>query len=145
MSKRRVRLGSGLDPQKLADTIQQTFDAFADAPGLSLDAHQVEDGWLHLMPRVSLDIDGNPTRVIGWLLTFGYPHLADPLSQLAELKVALPEKAKLAGWEPELYATLWLPPDLPFDALAALLISLSRQVQGVTDDSHLEIALEFGQ
>ena len=143
MTKRRVRLGIGLDWQKLADTIQQAFDTFEKLPGLSVDAHQVANGWLHLIPKSGHDAEGNLTRVIGWLLTFGYPHGEEPLKELAGLSGLRAEGIKLAGWEPGLYASFWLPPEMPSQEIAALAITLVREVQLVPDDAHVEIALEY--
>lgn len=143
MTKRRVRLGIGLDAQKLADTIQQTFDAFEDLPGLSLDAH-TESGWLHLSPKAGQDATGNLTHVTGWLLTFGYPHYWEPIEHLSSLKISLPEGGKLTDWEAALFASFWLPPGAPPHDLAVLAIALLRQVQAVSEDTSVEIALEYG-
>jgi hypothetical protein len=144
MTKRRVRLGSGLDPQKLTDTIQQAFDAFEQMPGLSINAHAMEDGWLHLYPKAGFDAEGEMTHVIGWLLTFGYPHEEAPEEKLAGLKSLQAGGVKLAAWEVGLYASYWLPPGTPAEELAGLAIALAREVQGVADGAHVEVALEFG-
>lgn len=143
MTKRRVRLGSGLDRQKLTDTIQQAFDAFEEMPGLSINARAMEDGWLHLYPKAGVDAKGEMTHVIGWLLTFGYPHEAEPGEKLAELKSLQAGGVKLAAWEVGLYASYWLPPGTPAEEIAALAIALVRDVQGVADGARVEIALEY--
>lgn len=143
MTKRRVRLGIGLDRRKLADTVEQAFDSFAEMPGLSLDAH-TEDGWLHLFPKAGFDAQGEMTSVIGWLLTFGYQHEVEPGEALAAQAISLAEGVRLAGWESGLYASFWLPPTMAPDEIAGLAIALVRRVQGVPDDSQVEVALEFG-
>jgi hypothetical protein len=144
MTRRRVRLGIGLDQQKLSDTIRQTFDSFKELPGLSIDAHTVENGWLHLTPKASEDAAGNLTHVIHWLLTFGYPGDAEPPQELTAPSVALTALVKLANWQPGLYVSYWLPAETPADDIAALAIALIREVQGVPESAHVEIALEYG-
>jgi len=144
MTKRRVRLGSGLDRQKLTDTIQQAFDSFEEMPGLSINAHAMEDGWLHLYPKAGVDAEGEMTHVIGWLLTFGYPHDGEPGRKLSRLAMLGAEGVKLAAWEVGLYASYWLPPGTPPEDIADLTIALMREVQGVSEEAHLEVALEYG-
>lgn len=142
--KRRVRLGSGLDPQKLADTVKQAGDTFERYPGVSVDAHGVDEGWIHVVPQAGQDDGGNPTRVTGWLVTFGYPHGRTPAESLAQAGITLPEGHKLAGWEAGMYASLWLPADTSPDAIADLIIALARDLHHATGEQHVEIALEYG-
>lgn len=142
--KRRVRLGSGLDPQKLADTVKQAGESFERYPGVSVDAHGVDEGWIHIVPQAGQDGNGDPTQVIGWLVTFGYPHDEPPADKLGETKIALPEGYKLAAWEAAMYASLWLPADTSPDTIAHLIIALARDLHRTTNEQHVEIALEYG-
>lgn len=145
MTKRRMRLGIGLDQQKLADTIRQVFDTSENLPSLTLDVHAMDDGWLHLTPQTSREASDNPAEVIGWLMTFGFPHSAQPLSKLAELDIKLDEGGKLASWESGLYVSLWLPPGMSFADIAQLAIELITKLLAVPSDAHIEVALEFGR
>lgn len=143
MTKKRMRLGIGLDRQKLADTITQACDSFKQMPGLSIDTH-TEDGWLHLFPKPGHDSEGKLTHVIGWLLTFGYPHDEEPGKLLTTRNVEMSGGVKLAAWEAGLYASYWLPPKMPSEEIADLAIALVQRVQAAPEEAHVEIALEFG-
>lgn len=140
-----MRLGIGLDQQKLADTIKQAFDTSDELPSLTLDVHVMDDGWLHLIPQTGHESSSAPSQVIGWLMTFGYPFSDMPLDRLEALNIELGEGGKLAGWEAALYASLWLPPQMPFGDIAMLIVSVVRKLLAVPVDAHIEVALEFGR
>ena len=144
MVKRRMRLGSGIDAQKLRDTIDQVYDSFEESPQLTLDVHGVDDGWVHLVPEAGQNDAGELTQVIGWLLTFGFPYDGEPLPKLAQLGVEVGSGYKLANWEVGMYVSLWLPDDAAVEEIAEMMIAVVRKVLGVSDDAHVEVALEFG-
>jgi hypothetical protein len=91
-----------------------------------------------------VDAEGQPTHVDGWLLTFGYPYVEEPVEMLAGIEALNATGIRLVEWEACLYASYWLPPDTPAEELAALVIALAREAQLVPDDAHVEIALEYG-
>ena len=144
MAKRRMRLGSGLDAQKLRDTIDQVYDSFEELPQLTLDVHGMDDGWLHLAPEAGQSDTGELTKVIGWLMTFGFPYDGEPLATLAQLGVDVGRGYMLASWEVGMYASLWLPSDTSVEEIAVMMIAVVQKVLGVSDDAHVEVALEFG-
>jgi len=143
MSKRRVRLGSGLDPHKLAGTIRQV--ALADPPPPALVCHLAgeADSWIHLTAIADPPEADEPLILTGWKLMLGYPTQEPPADLLSRLSIALPAGARVDKWEAGIYASIHLPPDAPPETIAMLITNIAYRVQNVDTTQSIETALEY--
>lgn len=143
MSKRRVRLGSGLDPHKLAGTIRQIAVADHPLPALVCHLPEHEDSWLHLTAVAGPVVVDAPPMLSGWKLVLGYPTREQPGDLLKRLSITLPAGAGIGQWEAGIYAGIHLPADTPPEAIAALMVSIAQCLQNVGSGQSIETALEY--
>ncbi len=143
MSKRRIRLGSGLDPNKLAGTIRQIAVTDPPLPALVCHLPEREDSWIQLTAIAEPpEVDEAPV-LSSWVLMIGYPSQEQPGALLARLPIALPDGASIDAWEAGVYAIIRLSPDTPVEAIARLVVGISQHVHGVDRIHSIETALEY--
>ncbi len=129
MARRRILLGSGLNPDKLTETIRQMGPEdtlICDVPG-------EEHGWAHLRTH-----DGR------WLLTTGYPSDEEPDPLLTARGIMLPEGGQIAGWRAGVYVAFRLPAGVGPRDLASLIEACIRLLHGMASNSAVQISLEQG-
>lgn len=143
MSKRRVRLGSGLDPHKLAGTVRQI--AVADPPLPALVCHLVEDedGWIHLTAITGPSGGHAPAVLTGWKLMFGCSAQEPPSELLRRLAINLPAGAHIDEWEAGIFASIHLPTETSPEAVAALIAAIAHRLQNADAARDIETALEY--
>jgi hypothetical protein len=143
MSRRRVRLGSGLDPHKLAGTIRQIAIADPPLPALVCHLSEKEDSWIHLTAIAGpAEVDAPPV-LTGWKLMLGYPTGEPPADLLSRLSITLPAGAGIDEWEAGIYASIHLPPDTSPEAIAALITNIAHRLQSIDAAQSIETALEY--
>jgi hypothetical protein len=143
VSRRRVRLGSGLEPHKLAGAIRQIALADTLPPALTCHAPGQEDSWMHLTALVEAAAGEKQVRVIAWKLTFGYAfeqHLDDLAGRS---RIVLPPGAVVGEWEAGIYATINLGGDTPPDTIANLMLDVAYHLQSVDEPQDVELELEY--
>ncbi|GAB4469396.1 MAG: hypothetical protein Kow00124_04510 [Anaerolineae bacterium] len=129
MARRRILLGSGLNADKLTETIRQMGlkdTLICDVPG-------EEHGWAHLRAHEE-----------GWLLTTGYPSDEGPDPLLATRGIVLPEESQITGWRAGVYVAIRLPAGVGPRDLAGLIEACIRLLHGMASDSAVQISLEQG-
>lgn len=139
MPHRRITLGSGLNPGKTADTIRHLRES-DQRVSLILDSGENEHGWIHLRRVPPQDNDGSPAA---WLLVIGYAGFDQPTDHFSQ---AIPEAlgdAQLTEWKQGFYARFQIDDRHDAPALARLLRTVMLDLQGVTDEASIRVALEY--
>jgi hypothetical protein len=132
-----LRLGSGLDPRKLAETIVQIAPDNDGPLALICDAPGFSHGWIHL----SAGVPDDPAAG-GWMFQAGFPTSQAPAEALTSAGFPLVGEIEVVAWEPNLYVSLRLPSDLPADAIARLIVATMRHLQHVPQQAEVRVALE---
>ena len=129
IAKRRVRLGSGLDPLKLADTIQQIRDDELPRPALICHAEGLDHGWVHLQFNTNY-----------WSLIVGYPRQEKPDATLKGLFLEMP--FTITRWESHLYMEIHVSTSTDPIKIAHTISQLMFTLQSVPPEQTIELALE---
>ncbi len=137
-SRRRVRLGSGLDLRKLADTIAHLADSEGAPLALICNLARHADSWVHLSRDPSGEWNGSPC----WKLVAGLPPVESAPTALAAAAVDLPVGARVISWEPGIFVDIALPLNTGPEALARLIVSIITSLHGVTDVAGVEVSME---
>lgn len=137
MAKRRVHLGSGLQKEKLAETMRDLADSTV-RESLICDGLDTAEGWLHL----SYIRESTITGASRWELKLGYPYHTEPLEVFMKLDIALPGDATLVAWESGLFAHFHIPAKVSAEVLSKLIIDVMIRLQGIRDTQHIRIVLE---
>jgi hypothetical protein len=138
ISRHRIRLGSGLDQRKLADTIMQ-LTRTGKGTAVVCDVHGQLESWVHLAWRHPSEGDDAE-----WNMSFGFPlnnnHVEDAL---AKRGIILPEGSRVASWTGSIYAAIVLPEHISPAQLAELIEHIMVRLQGVVNRFDVEVALEM--
>ncbi|MBN1429224.1 MAG: hypothetical protein JXB07_12690 [Anaerolineae bacterium] len=143
MSRRRVRLGSGLDPLKLAGAIRQIAITDTPPPALACHAPGQEDSWMHLMALVEKPEKDAPTTITGWKLTFGYAFENELGDLPGRSRIVLPAGATIDAWEAGIYASIHIPHDASPDTIANLMLDIAYHLQDIDEPQDVELELEY--
>lgn len=143
ISKRRVRLGSGLDLNKLADTIRQITLTEGQTPDLICNAPGHDHGWVHLSARTGTQEEANRQEILGWVLTLGYPSERDAGIMFEETGLDLPDGTHTISQTANVYVKLLLPSETSPTEIAHIVRHIMVNIQHVEIDEKAEIALEY--
>ncbi|MBN1310802.1 MAG: hypothetical protein JXB30_05220 [Anaerolineae bacterium] len=144
MSRRRVQLGSGLHPHKLAGAIRQiaTTDT-PPLPALACHAPGHEDSWMHLGPITEASEKGALAPITGWKLTFGYVYDEELGDLPGRSRIVLPTGASIEEWEAGIYASIHIPSDASPDTLANLMLDVAYHLQNLDATQDIEMEFEY--
>ena len=137
IAKRRLQLGSGLDPRKLAETVAQIAPAGDASQALICDAPGFSHGWIHLARGLPDDPQADC-----WTFQAGFPTGQAPAEALTSAGFPLGDSIEVEAWEANLYMSLRLPSTLPADTIARLIIVTMRHLQNIPHQAEVHVALE---
>lgn len=138
---RRVALGSGLDPGKLADTIRQIATSDPPLPVMICQADDNPDAWVHL--TLTLNVHQDPPTPAAWVLMFGFPVRGDAKAALTVSGVLLPSGSEITSVQPGVHATLNIPFTTSLDEIAETIQQIMVRLQRVRAAAAVELALEY--
>ncbi|MBN1121467.1 MAG: hypothetical protein JXJ17_10335 [Anaerolineae bacterium] len=142
-TKKRYLLGSGLNAEKLADTIREMILVNTQSWTLTCNAPHNPAGWVYLSAH--LEHPAKPDegkRVSSWVIVAGIGGDSDPREMLSEAASELASGSLLSEWKPGIFFTLEIPGHVSPDDIAILIVSIMTNVQYVDDPNAVDITLE---
>ncbi len=142
-TKKRYLLGSGLNTEKLTDTIREMVLVNTQSWTLTCNAPYNPVGWVYLSAHFE-----HPARqvegkcVSSWMIVAGIGGDSDPREALAEAGSDLPDGSLLSEWKPGIFFTLEIPGCTSPGDVARLIASIMSNVQCVDDPKAVDITLE---
>jgi hypothetical protein len=138
--RRRISLGSGLNREKLVDTIRQIADTEFDSPALICNSASSEHAWLHLAASRAIAI-GDSLGIQSWTITFGVKRV-ELIEILGHSHVAFDFKFSQSPDE-DLFGIITVGSTARSDEIAGLMIDIMLRVQSVDKPGSVEIILEY--
>lgn len=137
-----MRLGSGLDPAKLADTLRQP-DLASGKAVLACVSPDVDHAWVQLTADPHAPLVGNDPSNYDWHMTLGYPSGEEPHTEFTSAGFDLPSGVRVVEWQAGLFVKLALPGVIEASNLAELIIVAMQRIQFVGRTDPVEITLEY--
>lgn len=130
-----------IDPdvaQWLTGLLAQTFAQLERHPGLTCEVEEDPKRWVQVIPETT---EG---RLSGILLNFAYAHAEEPLATLTRVDMTPPPDTRVAEWEADGFARLWIRPDIPVAALALFIGDIIEKVLEAPQNYALAAWIESG-
>jgi hypothetical protein len=143
MTKKRYLLGSGLNAEKLADTIREMVMVDTQSWTLTCNSPNNPAGWVYLSAHHEHPAKPDEgKRVSSWEIVAGISGDDDPRETLAEAGDELPDGTLLSEWKPGIFFTFELPGRITCEQVANLIAAIMSYVQCVDDPNTVDITLE---
>lgn len=100
-------------------------------------APESDHGWVYLSLRRGTG------ETATWELAMGYPFTEAPLVFFQNAGINLPQDSLSAKWSAGIHAQFTIPTTAAFEELASFIAAIMRDVQSVSEEASIELALEY--